>query len=137
MWRDFTDEEQKILQQSIDEMYERFIRIVAENRPALNVETVRRLADGRIYTAKQALDHHLIDDILYLDDVIEQAKSQSHVTDASVVTYRRTSNFRGGIYSRSAPAVPQAAPQVNLLQINANGLFGPLRQPGFYYLWMP
>jgi len=137
MWRDFTPEEQKILQQSIDEMYERFLRIVAENRPGLNVETVRRLADGRTYTARQALDHHLIDDILYLDDVIEQAKKQSHITDASVVTYRRTSNFQGGIYSRAAPAVPQAAPQVNLLQINADGLFGPWRQAGFYYLWMP
>jgi len=138
MWRDFTPEERTILQQTIDEMYERFIRIVTENRPALrNIETVRRLADGRIYTATQALENHLIDDILYLDDVIERAKSQARISDASVVTYRRSATFRGGIYSRALPATPHASPQVNLLQINADGIFAPLRQPGFYYLWMP
>jgi len=137
MWRDFTPDEQKILQDSIDEMFERFIAVVAENRPGLTKESVRRLADGRIYTAKQALENHLIDEILYLDDAMERAKSQARIPDASVVTYRRTSDFRGGIYSRSAPVAPHASPQINLLQVNADGLFGPLRQPGFYYLWMP
>ena len=137
MWRDFTAEEQKILQQTIDEMFERFVQVVAENRPGLNSESVRRLADGRIYTAKQALENHLIDGLLYLDDVIEQAKAQSQITDASVITYRRASTFRGGIYSRAVPTTPQASPQINLLQVNAEGLFGPWRQPGFYYLWMP
>jgi len=137
MWRDFTPEEQKILQQCIDEMFERFVQIVAENRPGLNLESVRRLADGRIYTAKPALKNHLIDEILYLDDVIERAKSLADISDAWVVTYRRTSTFEGGIYSRAMPTTPQASAQINLLQINADGIFGLWRQPGFYYLWMP
>jgi len=137
MWRDFTAEEQKILQAMIDDMYNRFVDIVSRNRPGLSRDEVRRLADGRIYTAKQALESHLVDDILYLDDVIERAKSQAGIPDAHVVTYRRVSDLEGGIYSRSSVAAPQASPQVNLLQINADGLFAPWHQPGFYYLWMP
>lgn len=144
MWRDFTPDEQSILQRMIDEMFDRFALIVAENR-SLTSETVRRLADGRIYTARQALGNRLIDGISYLDDVIERTKQLAHLADARVVTYRRASEFSGGIYSRSSINDPlsrarselQTAPQVNLLQINADGLFGPSRLPGFYYLWMP
>ncbi|MBM3333922.1 signal peptide peptidase SppA [Candidatus Sumerlaeota bacterium] len=144
MWRDFTPDEQAILQRMIDEMFERFAQIVAEKR-SLTPETVRRLADGRIYTAKQALENRLIDGISYLDDVIERTKQLAHLADARVITYRRVSEFSGGIYSRSSVNEPlgrargelQAAPQVNLLQINADGLPGPSRLPGFYYLWMP
>ena len=137
MWRDFTPEEQKILQQMVDELYNRFVDIVSRNRPGLSREQVRDLADGRIYTARQAREKGLVDDLLYLDDVIERAKSQAGISDAHVVTYRRLSDFQGGIYSRSSVAAPQPPPQVNLLQINADGLFAPWHQPGFYYLWMP
>jgi len=137
MWRDFTPEESKILQQTIDQMFERFIQVITENRSQLDREKALGLADGRIYTAQQALEHHLIDGIAYLDDVIEQAKALARIHDAAVVTYRRTSRFEGGIYSRTSDVVPRAAPSVSLLQINAEGVFGPWHRAGFYYLWMP
>jgi protease-4 len=137
MWRDFTPEERKILQGMIDELYERFIEIVAENRPQLDRDSVRRLADGRIYTAQQALQHRLIDGIAYLDDVIETAKKKAGIDDAQVIVYKRTSRFKGGIYSQAPGGPPHAAPQINLLQINADGLLGPWANAGFYYLWMP
>jgi len=136
MWRDFTPEEQKILQQMTDEMFERFVQVIDENRPRLDRETILRLADGRIYTARQALEHNLIDDIAYLDEVIEKTKSHADIRDAAIVTYRRTSQFRGGIYSRS-PVAPPAAAEVNLLQIDVGEVFESWWQPGFYYLWMP
>ena len=137
MWRDWTPAEQKILQEMVTDLYDRFVGIVAENRPGLDRDKVRALADGRVYTAKQAVENHLIDEIAYLDDVIEKAKKQAGVPNAAVVTYRRAQEFQGGIYSRSAVAAPQAPPQLNLLQINADRALSPWRQPGFYYLWMP
>ncbi len=54
-----------------------------------------------------------------------------------MITYRRASEFAGGIYSRARFDGPEVLSQINLLQINAQGLFGPWRQPAFYYLWMP
>jgi len=137
IWRDFTPDERRILQQTIDEFYERFVRVVAENRPQLDREAVLRLADGRIYTARQALDNHLVDGIAYLDGVIEKAKKMADITDAAVVTYRRAHRFEGSIYSRSPGGGIRAAPSVNLLQINARDIFGSFHRPGFYYLWMP
>jgi protease-4 len=137
MWRDFTPEEREILQQTIDEMYQRFVDVVTENRGQLDRETVVKLADGRVYTAQQAVDNHLIDGIAYLDDVIDKAKGQAKIDDAHVVVYRRASRFDGSVYSQSPMPAPRVGSQINLLQINGESMFGPWPQPGFYYLWMP
>jgi protease-4 len=56
-------EEQKAIMQSIaDECYTQFTTIVAERRN-IDLATVQSIADGRIYTAQQALDLKLIDGI--------------------------------------------------------------------------
>ncbi|MCX8036856.1 MAG: signal peptide peptidase SppA [Candidatus Sumerlaeia bacterium] len=137
LWRTMTPEEQEIMQKMIGEMFDRFVELIAENRRGLDRERVRNLSDGRIYTARQALDLGLIDGIAYLDDVIESTKKAAGIKDAAVVTYRRASEFTGGIYSKGHFDAPEVLSQINLLQINAQGLLGPWRQPGFYYLWMP
>lgn len=59
---DLTDEQKQILQSNVDEAYEQFVGIVAEGRN-MDIETVKKIADGRIYTAKQALELGLIDEI--------------------------------------------------------------------------
>jgi protease-4 len=136
MWREFLPDERAILQSTIDEMYQRFVTIVDDNRKNLDRDAVLKLADGRIYTARQALNAGLIDAIAYLDEVVKDAKQQAGITDAHIITYRRAAKFSGGLYSRANPAVPQSAPEVNVVQINAGDLL-PLRKPGFYYLWLP
>ena len=51
----------------INEAYEEFVNIVADGRD-MSVEDVKKLADGRTYTAKQAKNNGLIDEIsLYPD----------------------------------------------------------------------
>ncbi len=57
-----TDEQLAIYQSIVDEAYEQFVNIVAEGRN-MSVAEVKKLADGRIYTAKQALENGLIDGI--------------------------------------------------------------------------
>lgn len=137
IWRDFSPEERRILQQTIDEMHQRFVRLVAENRSQLDRETVLRLADGRIYTARQAEQLGLVDGIAYLDEVIDEAKSLAGIRDADVITYKRKSAFEGSIYSRSVSPRPRATPNISLIQVNADGILGLLRRGGFYYLWLP
>ena len=58
-----TEEERKIFQGILDNMYERFLSVIAENRKELIPEKLKPLADGRIYTAQQALEYRLIDQI--------------------------------------------------------------------------
>ena len=57
-----TDDQAAVYQGVVDEMYERFVGIVAEGR-GLSQSDARALSDGRIYTAQQALDNGLIDEI--------------------------------------------------------------------------
>ena len=65
--RDLTDAQRAMLQQTVDELHARFTSLVVLHR-GLPAERVKALADGRIYTARQALGHKLIDDIGYLAD---------------------------------------------------------------------
>lgn len=64
---DMTDEQHDIMQSLIDESYERFVNIVAEGRK-INIDKVREIADGRIYTATQAKELNLIDKICSEED---------------------------------------------------------------------
>lgn len=57
-----TQEQIAIMQRISDESYEQFTGLVAERRN-LSIENVKELADGRIYTAKQALAAGLVDEI--------------------------------------------------------------------------
>lgn len=58
-----TDEQKDILQSIVDESYEQFVGIVSDGRK-IPLEQTKKLADGRIYTAKQALEHGLVDEVV-------------------------------------------------------------------------
>lgn len=62
------EEQMAIYQASVDESYERFVQIVAEGRN-MSVDEVKTLADGRIYTAKQAKANGLVDEISLYDEM--------------------------------------------------------------------
>ena len=67
MYSALTDEQRDILQSEVDEYYERFLDIVQESR-GYNRSQLRKIADGRSYTATQALNNGLIDEIIECDD---------------------------------------------------------------------
>lgn len=70
------NEEQVAIYQSIvDESYERFVEIVADGRK-MNEEDVKKLADGRIYSAKQAKEKGLIDEIGLYEDIREDMRTE-------------------------------------------------------------
>lgn len=69
-----TDEQRSIFQSIADEAYEQFTEIVAEAR-GMKIDDVKKLADGRIYTAFQAKNNGLIDEICSFNDAKEQIKS--------------------------------------------------------------
>lgn len=67
--KEITPEHRDIMLSVANECYEQFVEIVADRR-TLPLETVKQIADGRIYTAKQALANGLIDSIGSFDDAI-------------------------------------------------------------------
>lgn len=66
-----TEEQRAIMQSLADEAYDQFTGIVAESRK-MDINAVKNLADGRIYTALQAKKHNLIDDVCTIDEVKAQ-----------------------------------------------------------------
>ena len=70
-----TDEQRAIMQAISDECYAQFTGIVAENRK-LDLEKVKELADGRIYTASQAKNNGLVDEIATFDQAVEILKEK-------------------------------------------------------------
>lgn len=67
--RTMTGQERQLIQGIIDNVHEQFIQAVSENR-TLPVETVRKLADGRIYSGEQALNAGLIDQFGNFNDAV-------------------------------------------------------------------
>ncbi|MGD9581849.1 MAG: signal peptide peptidase SppA [Vampirovibrionia bacterium] len=70
--RSLTEEEKQLLQEMIDDTYEQFVEVVAKGRN-LEPETVKKFADGRIFTGNQALQNGTIDKIGSLKDAIYYA----------------------------------------------------------------
>ena len=60
-----------------DRCYEQFIGIVAKSR-GLAIEDVRKLADGRIYTASQAKELGLLHDIMGEEECRSLVANQTH-----------------------------------------------------------
>ncbi len=65
-------EERKILQSVLDEVHGQFIKAVSEGRE-LDIEKVRKIADGRIFTGSQAVKLGLVDDIGNMEDAVRAA----------------------------------------------------------------
>jgi protease-4 len=78
----------KIIQSMIDDAYARFTDLVAQGRK-LPIDEVRTIADGRIYTANQALDKKLVDAIGYREDALAAAQRRAGIAGASLVRYAR------------------------------------------------
>lgn len=82
-----TEEQEEILQSVSDECYNQFISIVANER-GMNINKVKELADGRIYTAAQAVQHNLIDGIRDWDAMIDELRREVMIPDCRVITFR-------------------------------------------------
>lgn len=85
--REVTQAEKEILQGMVDEIFAEFVDVVAEGRK-LPRQDVERLATGRIYTGKQALEAKLVDEIgNYYDAVQEAAKMAGIEGEPSIKTF--------------------------------------------------
>ncbi len=66
---ELTQEQYDIYQATVDESYQQFTSIVSESRD-IPLDTLIPIADGRIYTANQAVNNGLIDGITSYEDML-------------------------------------------------------------------
>lgn len=77
-FRDLSPEERAYLQASIDDTYQQFTTAVAEQRQ-LPIDSVLKLADGRIYTGQQAFQVGLVDVLGTYQDAIRIAGKMGNI----------------------------------------------------------
>lgn len=130
-FRDMTVEEKKIFQAIIDEYYGDFLSAVAANRKdRIPAAELRTIADGRVYTARQALELKLIDGVGYFDDALRKTLDLAGLKSARVVGYTYYPQQKTNIY---AGQIGEFSP----LDTKVLESYLAILKTGFYYLWLP
>ncbi len=130
---DLSDEERDVLQKIIDNFYQQFLDVVEDGRETVDKQKLQALADGRVFTAEQALQEGLIDRIGYLEDGIEWIKQKAGIQRPRVVIYHRPSGYKPNAYGLASANTDGLAPLINVDLpdwLNAGS-------PQFLYLWQP
>jgi len=120
-FRAMSKEDRVLLQRVLDDVHDQFIQAVAAGR-ALNVEEVRPLADGRIFTGRQARTAKLVDELGDLQDAIKLAARMVGIEgEPRVVEPRKRFSLRdlleNSFLGRVAPAMPSGINLKYLLAI--------------------
>ncbi len=106
-FRKMNVEDRRILQSVMDDVHTQFIEAVAEGR-SLDVTDVQPLADGRIFTGRQAKDAKLVDELGDLDDAIRLAADLAGIEgEPKVVEPRKRFSLRELIESRLLSTLPR------------------------------
>jgi protease-4 len=104
-WREMTEEERTILQEAVMDTYEQFVTEVATGRD-MKAEAVRPLADGRIFTGKQAQKAGLVDKMGGLQDAIRAAAKLAGIKGEPVII-KDYEGFWGEMLSSMEPTARQ------------------------------
>jgi protease IV len=105
--RKMSDEERGLLQTVMDDVHKQFIEAVAEGR-SLEVPEVQALADGRIFTGRQAKAAKLVDELGNLDDAIQLAADVVGIEgEPKVIEQRRRFSIRELLESKLSSVLPK------------------------------
>ncbi|MBF7018441.1 signal peptide peptidase SppA [Staphylococcus sp. 18_1_E_LY] len=96
--RPMTSDEKNILQSMLNDSFDRFINIVKNGRH-MSEKKVRKLADGRVYSAQQAKENGLIDNIGYQNEALTALKKDIHAKNAEVFEYSDSVNIFSTLFS--------------------------------------
>jgi protease-4 len=88
VFRGIGEAEKKILQGVLDDVHEQFIQAVSDGR-TLSIEHVTEIADGRVFTGRQAKETGLVDEIGNIQDAIMEAARLSGIEGEPQVVSRK------------------------------------------------
>jgi protease IV len=127
--RPMTSEDRALMQGVLNDLYRRFVQVVAAGRPQLADARVAELADGRIYSATQAQANGLVDGIADLPSTIDEVRRRAGLEEVRVVAYHRKREWRENLYT--------LPPSLETLAVKPTALLDLLQAPTFAYLWWP
>jgi len=98
--RPFTDEERAILKREIDHLYGEFLDVVAKSR-ATTRDELQPIAQGKVWTGRQALERKLVDELGGIDAGARKARQLAGLKDS--VPLREVRGPRRAIPPLTAP----------------------------------
>ena len=105
-FRAMNGEDRHILQNVMDDVHSQFIEAVAAGR-SLDIKEVRALADGRIFTGRQAKTAKLVDELGDLNDAIKLAADMGGIEgEPRVVEPRKRFSIRDLLEGRFGGILP-------------------------------
>jgi protease IV len=129
--RALAPEDEALLQAIADELHERFRGVVRQRRPQVEPADAATF-DGRIFSASQALQRGLIDQVGYLRDALAAARALAGRPQAGAVLLHRRNDAARTPFA-TTPNVPL---QANLFPVSLPGL-DRSKLPTFLYMWLP
>lgn len=102
--RPMTEKERAIVQEMVDDLYEQFVAVVAEGRK-MDPAKVRQLADGRIYTGRQARTLGLVDEMGTMEDAVRAAAKTAGISGKPVLKEYGRSGFWEAIFGPSGQSL--------------------------------
>lgn len=127
MTKPMTDDHRQLLEAYLNEAFERFKSIVKKGRPAFreNEAKLDELATGEVFTANQALQHGLIDEIGFEEDAIDRVIELAGLDKDNTQVVRYEAPF--SLFGLSAASSGARSSQLEqLLEMGT---------PRAYYLW--
>jgi len=128
-FREMKEAERAILRKLVEEIYDRFVDVVAAGRKDLSRTDVLRLATGVIYSAADALRNKLVDRIGYFSDAVEEVRSLSGAGKVKVVELRERPGMIASLLGIAEHRRPLMWTPLEKIREVYNG------QP--MYLWVP
>lgn len=107
LFREPTEEERTKEQALLDSFYERFVDLVSEAR-GMPSERVRSVATGELFTATQAREHGLIDELGDLDTAIDLAQSLAELPGRKVTYVKPHRGLRDRLLNNTAVGLVEA-----------------------------
>lgn len=105
--RKMSEEERALLQSVMDDVHKQFIEAVAEGRE-LELDAAQALADGRIFTGRQAKDAKLVDELGDLEAAIQLAADTAGIEgEPKVVEPKRRFSIRELLESKLTAVFPK------------------------------
>lgn len=105
--RPFTESEERVLQQNIENGYEMFLARVAEGRD-MNRDQVHELGQGRVYTGADAYDIGLVDVVGDLDRAIEVAAGMAELEEYNLEKFPKSTDFIEMMFSSANAQIRSA-----------------------------
>ena len=92
--RQMTTEERAYVEGMVQQVYDRFLGIVARMRSLPADDLRKTVADGRILTGQDAKAAGLVDQLGYIEDAFDKARALAESPDAAVIRYQQGLNFQ-------------------------------------------